>query len=66
MQISKGQQITVGLSHNTYIPRMSRFDEWETKLLTRMQTKGDGDCFIRLGAKSSNGYGMIRVKLGGE
>ena len=48
------------------MPRLSRFDEWETKLLTRMQTKGDGYCFIRLGAKSSNGYGMIRVKLGGE
>ena len=66
MQISKGQQITAGLSHNTYMLRMSRFDEWETKLLTRMQTKGDGDCLILLGAKSSNGYGMIRVKLGGE
>ena len=45
---------------------MSSFDEWETKLLSGARRTGDGDCVIWLGAKSSNGYGMIRVKLGGE
>ena len=63
-QVSKGQQITV--THNTYRPRMSRFDEWETEMLSRVQKTGDGDWLIWLGAKSSNGYVMIRVKLGGE
>ena len=35
-------------------------------MLSRVQRTGDGDCLIWLGAKSSTGYGMIRVKLGGE
>ena len=43
---------------------MSCFDEWETKLLSRVQRTGD--CFIWLGARSSSGYGMIKVKLGGD
>ena len=33
-------------------------------MLSRVQRTGDGDCLIWL--NSSNGYGMIRVKLGGE
>ena len=45
---------------------MSSFDEWETKLLSGAQRTRDEDCLIWLGAKPSNGYGMIRVNLGGE
>ena len=36
------------------------------QLLSRVQRAGDSDCHIWLGAKTSNGYGMIRVKFGGE
>ena len=51
------------VSHNTCRPKMSCFDEWETKLLPRVQMTCDCDCLIRLGAY---GYGMIRVRSGGE
>ena len=34
--------------------------------MSRVQRAGDSDCHIWLGAKTSNGYGMIRVKFGGE
>ena len=35
-------------------------------MLSRVQRTGDGDCLTWLGTKTSNGYGMIRVKLGEE
>ena len=64
---STSHTLTLIPSHeNAYTPRMYRFDEWETKLLSRVQRTGHGDCHIWLGAKSSNGYGMIRVKLAGD